>query len=114
MSRNAIYREGTNMGYVDKREAEIISVVVKFRTATGEERSVTVDGRSSDALFWSLEAIDRFALPFYLATEGFEKAAAIRQEANAQFAKMGLAIGPHKKYCLLPIVELDRGDPSPI
>jgi hypothetical protein len=102
------------MEYEGKREAEILSITVKFRTAQGEERSVTVDGRSSDALFWSIEAIDRFALPFYLATEGFEKAAAIREEAHAQLAKAGLIIGPHKKYCLLSIVELDRGDPSPI
>ena len=102
------------MTYTGKNEAEVVSVTVKFRTAAGEERSVTIDGGSSDALFWSLEAVDKFALPFYLATEGFEKAASIRREAEAQLARLGLAIGPHKKYCLLAFPPLDRGDPSPI
>lgn len=68
------------MEYGGKRDAEIVSITVKFRTTRGEERSVTIDARSSDALFWSLDAIDKFALPFYLTTEGFGKAAAIRQE----------------------------------
>lgn len=98
----------------EKNEAEVISITVQFRTKGGAERSVTIDGRSSDALFWSREAIDKFALPFYLTTEGFDKAAEIRGEVESQFARTGLVIGPHKKYCMLIPIDLDRGDPSPI
>jgi len=95
-------------------EAGVISVTVKFRTKEGKESSVTIDGRSSDALFWSLEAIDKFALPFYHVTEGFERAADIRREAESQLAATGMVIGPHKKYCLMLLPDIMRGDPSPI
>jgi hypothetical protein len=102
------------MEYEGKREAGVIAITVQLRTRDGEERSVTIDGRSSDALFWSLEAIDKFALPFYLTTEGFEKAAEIRREAESQLVRTGMILGPHKKYCLLALPDLDRSDPSPI
>jgi hypothetical protein len=95
-------------------EAGVISVTVKFRTNEGKESSVTIDGRSSDALFWSMEAIDKFALPFYHATEGYERAVDIRRAAEAQLAETGMIIGPHKKYCLILLPELNKGDPSPI
>lgn len=97
-----------------REEAGVISVMVKFRTKDGKERSVTIDGQSSDALFWSMEAIDRFVLPFYHVTEGYEKAADIRRGAEAQLADAGMIIGPHKRYCLILLPELNKGDPSPI
>jgi hypothetical protein len=92
----------------------VVSVRVTFRTKEGTERSVTIDGRSSDAVFWSMEAIDRFVVPFYHVTEGFERATDIRRSAEEQLARTGMIIGPHKKYCLILLPELDKGDPSPI
>ena len=95
-------------------EAGVVSITVQYRTKDGKERSVTIDGESSDALFWSMEAIDKFAIPFYHITEGYERATDIRREAEAQLASTGMIIGPHKKYCRILLPDLDRGDPSPI
>lgn len=102
------------MVHDEKREPGVVAITVQFRTSSGEERSVTIDGRSSDALFLSLEALDKFALPFYLATDGFERAAAIRREAQEQLAQIGMIIGPHKKYCRIMLPNFNLGDPSPI
>jgi hypothetical protein len=113
-SDGSVHPKFTGGVIMGREEAGVISVTVKFRTKDGKERSVIVDGQSSDALFWSMEAIDRFALPFYHATEGYEKAVDIRRAAEAQLAEAGMIIGPHKKYCLILLPELNKGDPSPI
>ena len=97
-----------------REEAGVISVMVKFRTKDGKERSVTIDGQSSDALFWSMEAIDCFLFQFNHLTYGYETAAYSRRGAEAQLADAGMIIGPHKRYCLILLPELNKGDPSPI
>ncbi|MGH7498308.1 MAG: hypothetical protein ACREL3_05600 [Gemmatimonadales bacterium] len=95
----------------DRGEARIESIVVRLRTRDGSAREIKVDPDENDALFWSQEAVDKLALPFYLAARSLEQALAIRGQVDSQLGKAGLIIAAHKRLCTLMIADLSRIDP---
>jgi hypothetical protein len=60
---------------------EVVEVVLSLRDDAGAERTIRLDGREHDALFWSMSAIDKFAVPYYAGTDGAEYAAEMRRRA---------------------------------
>jgi len=60
---------------------EVVEVVLSLRDDAGAETTIRLDGREHDALFWSMSAIDKFAVPYYTRTDGPEYAAEMRRRA---------------------------------
>jgi uncharacterized membrane protein len=58
---------------------EVIEVTLSLRDQAGAERTIRLDGREHDALFWSLSAVDKFAVPYYAGTDGAEYAVEMRR-----------------------------------
>jgi hypothetical protein len=56
----------------------VLSITVRVRTRDGTERTAEIDPANNDAFFWSLDAADKFLVPFYSATKGFEYASNVR------------------------------------
>ena len=65
------------------RAGEVAEVAVTIRAESGEERTVRLDGREHDALFWTASAIDKFAVPYYAHVQGAEFAAELRRRVMA-------------------------------
>lgn len=96
------------------QRSRIESITVRVTTSDGSSHEIQVDPSENDSIFWSLEALDKFALPFYLATRGFQEAAGLRAQAEEELARSGLVFGPHKKLCSILPVRFDKRDASPI
>jgi hypothetical protein len=79
-------------------EVGILSVTVRYRTKDGQEGELSV-GPEYDAVFLSAEAADRFLLPHYLASFGFETIDEIRRKIIREEELAGLVIPRHKKIC---------------
>ncbi|HEU4452328.1 MAG TPA: hypothetical protein VFR81_04680, partial [Longimicrobium sp.] len=62
---------------------EVVEVTMTLRDEAGEERTIRLDGREHDALFWTASAIDKFAVPYYARTDGAEYAARMRRKVMA-------------------------------
>lgn len=90
---------------------KIESITVKLRTRDGAARQITIDPDENDALFWSGEAVDKLALPFYLATRSREQALAVRRQVDEQMLASGYIIAAHKRLCTLTVADLSRDDP---
>jgi hypothetical protein len=90
----------------DRQVARIVSITLKVTTADGKSRDIQIDPNEHDSFFWSPEAIGKFALPFYTATEGLERAVAIRRDVDGQLAATGLALIAHKRLCTLEVFDL--------
>ncbi len=83
---------------------EILAVTVRVRTADGRVGDLQVDldkREGSDAIFFSLDAVRNFVVPFYKARkgEGPDSAAAIMKDAAAQMEKNGFIVILHKLRC---------------
>jgi hypothetical protein len=57
---------------------DIVSMTVTVKTTKGTYTQTLRKG--TDAVFWSLPAVDKFALPYYVHTLGIERAAQMRAE----------------------------------
>jgi hypothetical protein len=90
----------------DREVAKIVSITLKVTTADGKSRDIQIDPNEHDSFFWSPEAVGKFALPFYAATDGLAKAVAIRGDVDAQLAATGLTLIAHKKLCTLEVFDL--------
>ena len=76
--------------YVTEREGEAsdwgpanFSVTVEVTSPSGEKWNHTLDPRT-DAVFFSLAAIDKFAIPYYTHIHGVERAAELRRQVLAK------------------------------
>lgn len=96
-----------------KADSKILAITVRLRTRDGEDHTIEIDPKTTDGLFWSMEAVDSFLVPFYSVTEGFEFAADLR--GKIVNGDTGLFIVPmiHKKLCRILLPHFDRGDPEP-
>jgi len=96
---------------IESNEPAILSVTVRFRTRDGRERELNLDPQEHDAVFWSLEAVDRFLLPAYLGREGFEFIDRLRSEIVGSIDEVGISIPRHKRLCGIHLSLEDRIDP---
>ncbi len=96
------------MAAENRSEATIESIVVKVRAKDGTASEITVDPNENDALFWSQEAVDKLALPFYLSSRSLEQALAVRRQVDEQMAAGGLMIAAHKRLCTLLVADLTQ------
>ena len=78
---------------------EILSVTVRYRTADGVERAFNVDPRQEDAVFLSMEAAEKFLLPYYRSTYGGSVADELQRRFASEQQLMGITIPRHKKIC---------------
>lgn len=95
---------------------QILAVTVRVRGPDGKvgDLEVNLDQREgSDALFFSLDAVQNFVVPFYAHRkgEGPDSSAAILTAAQDQLKKTGIIVILHKLKCkvLIP-VDLWRGE----
>ena len=95
----------------ERNLGKIESITVKLRTRDGVARQITVDPDENDALFWSGEAMDKLALPFYFASRSREQALAVRRQVDEQMLASGYIIAAHKRLCTLLVADLSRHDP---
>lgn len=95
-----------------KENATLLSITVRLRTRDGAERVVEIDPKDSDALFWTLGAVERFLLPFYCATKGFDFAEDVHSKLVDEAGIIRVPI-VHKKLCKPVWLDFDRGDPGP-
>jgi hypothetical protein len=66
--------------------AEVDSVTLTVRLRNGTTRSIPVP-RGADAIFFTLSAVDKFAIPYYTRVSGLEEAALLRRRlVNALLA----------------------------
>ncbi|MBA2459575.1 MAG: hypothetical protein H0V43_11575 [Gemmatimonadales bacterium] len=98
---------------IESNEATVVSVTVRVRTRDGRERDVSIDPAAHDAVFWSMEAVDNFLLPFYFVHEGFEFIEQLRRELAAEVDATGLVLPRHKRICMVVLQRFDPGDPPP-
>ncbi|HEU4453697.1 MAG TPA: hypothetical protein VFR81_11590, partial [Longimicrobium sp.] len=68
-------------GAPEASAGEVVEVTMTLRDKAGVERTIRLDGREHDALFWTASAIDKFAVPYYARTDGAEFAAEMRRRA---------------------------------
>ncbi len=95
---------------------EILSVTLRVRAADGRVGNVEVDLDSkegADALFLSMDAIEKFAVPFYERTQGADSVAALRKRAREELDRYGIVIGIHKKLCYIVMPGLKWGGKFP-
>ena len=90
----------------DREAARIVSITLKVATADGKSRDIQIDPNEHDSFFWSPEAVGKFALPFYTATDGLDRAVAIRRDVDGQLAATGLTLVTHKRLCTLEVFDL--------
>ena len=90
----------------DRPVARIESITLRVTTTDGKSRDISIDPKEHDSFFWSPEAIGKFALPFYAATDSLDRAIAIRGEVDAKLAATGLALVTHKRLCTLEVFDL--------
>lgn len=90
----------------DREAARIVSITLKVATANGKSRDIQIDPNEHDSFFWSPEAVGKFALPYYAATDGLERAVAIRRDVDGQLAATGLTLVTHKRLCTLEVFDL--------
>ncbi len=76
---------------------EVVEVTVSLRDPAGAERMIRLDAREHDALFWSMSAIDKFAVPYYAHTDDAELAVEMRRRAM-EGPVCGLAHLPRSDY----------------
>lgn len=98
---------------------QILSVTVRVRTADGKVGNVEIDPdkeTGSDAVFFSVESVRNFLVPFYTARkgEGADSAKAILSQAQADLEKYGFIILPHKWKCKVLFPGDKLGGPFPI
>lgn len=82
---------------------KIVEITVKVRSSNGKETTIVLDSNIYDAVFVSMEALEKFAFPYYQRIEGESTVRKLRNLANQQLTKTGVIIGPHKKQCLLEV-----------
>ena len=84
----------------------MLSLTARIRTRDGTECVVEIDTKANDALFWSLDAGDRFLVPFYSATQDFQYASDVRRQ---------IIVIPilHKRLCKPASLIYDPSDPPP-
>jgi hypothetical protein len=58
--------------------AEVVNVTITTRLRNGDSISVTVPAMSMDAIFFTLDALDKFAFPYYTRLVGVAEAAQMR------------------------------------
>jgi hypothetical protein len=89
-----------------RERSTVLSITVRVRTGDGTERVVEIDPTENDALFWSLDAADKFLVPFYSATKGFEYASNVRD---------AIIVIPilHKRLCKPEPIFIGPGFPPP-
>lgn len=94
---------------------EILSVTVRVRTSEGREGNIEIKQDSTDAVFLSMAAFDKFAAPFYakLKNEGPDSVAAMRRKAKDQLDKYGIIIIVHKLKCKMLLPEGRLGGKFP-
>jgi hypothetical protein len=97
---------GGNMAGNDRQAARIVSITLKVMTADGKSRDIEIDPNEHDSFFWSPEAVAKFALPFYAATDSLERAVTIRREVDDALAATGLSLITHKRLCTLEVFDL--------
>ena len=90
----------------DRQVARIESITLRVTTTDGKSRDIQIDPNEHDSFFWSPEAIGKFALPFYTATDSLERAVAIRREVDEKLAATGLSLVTHKRLCTLEVFDL--------
>jgi hypothetical protein len=88
----------------------VVSVTVRYRTSDGKEGTLEINPNEYDSVFWTLEAVDRFLLPYYLAHYGFAEADRIRAELVREMRVVGIPIPRHKKLCSI-VMGLDSDQP---
>ncbi len=94
------------------RAARIESITVKVTTADGRSHEIQVDPEEHDSIFWSPDAIDKFALPYYVTTRSPDQAAAIRRQVDAQVGASGQLLAAHKRLCTVRIADLTKSNPD--
>jgi hypothetical protein len=92
--------------------AKIESITVKVTTTDGKSHEIRVDPDEHDSLFWSQDAIDKFALPYYVTTRSPDQAQAIRRQVDGQLAAVGLMVAAHKRLCTVMIADLTKSNPG--
>ncbi len=100
------------MAKAEGRTAKIESITVKVTTTDGKSHEIRVDPDEHDSLFWSPDAIDKFALPYYVTTRSPDQANAIRRQVDGQLAAVGLMVVAHKRLCSLMIADLTKSTPG--
>jgi hypothetical protein len=86
-----------------RNKPEILSVTVRVRRADGKVGNVKVNldkTQGADALFLSMDAIEKFAVPFYNGL-GSDSVSALKKRAREELAAFGIVIGVHKKLCYI-------------
>lgn len=94
------------------RAARIESITVKVTTANGRSHEIQVDPEEHDSLFWSTEAVDKFALPYYVTTRSADQAASIRRQVDTQVGASGQLLAAHKRLCSMMIADLTKSNPA--
>jgi hypothetical protein len=92
--------------------ARIESITVKVTTTNGRSHEIQVDPEEHDSLFWSADAIDKFALPYYVTTRSVDQAAAIRRQVDVQVGASGQLLAAHKRLCTVRIADLTKSNPE--
>jgi hypothetical protein len=93
---------------------QIVGITLRVRSSDESEVDVELtDVPDLDALFWNLEAVQKFLLPYYVVNHGIDRA---RQEWDAavdQQNRYGFTLVKHKLLCKVHVPALDlRGQPA--
>jgi hypothetical protein len=103
-------------GPYESRPAEAIAatgaverVVATVRMPDGTTADYRISPKEFDSLFWSLSALDKFAIPYYTAMYGVAEAIRLREEFKT--ARI-VPLGPHGKYSRLTF-DVGRFNPTP-
>lgn len=90
---------------------EVVSIAITVRLPGGEQESRTFRGDEYDALFWSVSAVDKFMVPYYVGVEGLEVGGKVRR-ALAEPNTLVLAHLPDTTYAAVEFLEEADRKPS--
>lgn len=69
--------------------ADVLNVTITTRLRNGDSSTVTVPATAVDAVFFTLDAMDRFAFPYYTRLVGVAEAARMREAVVARLRTPG-------------------------
>jgi hypothetical protein len=95
---------------VSRGKAKILAIHLRVRGPDGREYDVELeDVRNVDAIVWSLAAVEKFLVPFYVIRNDFEEANNLYNEALDQLEKYGMVVVKHKLGCNAVIPKIRWG-----
>jgi len=94
------------------RSTPIVKITLHVQEG-GQVRQVEFPADKYDALFWSTSALDKFAVPHYVAFEGLPQATEMRAEYVDHSAVFAIVHGPNTEYDRVQLKEPGGANAAP-